>query len=755
MIAVIAITVTGFSATIAQIILLRELMVRCQGNELSAGIILFCWLTWNAVGCRLGEKYSSGKPVGKAALGLMLAVAAVLMPIALLLIRGAGFFWVLTPGEAPSPGSMLQICMISTGLFSPMAGALYSLCWAFYRQIRTAGPPLPVFIGEGIGAAGGGAAFYLFFIGRFPTLTAVWLISAGMILFSAVLVRPWRLYPTGKALRMLWIFFALFLLFAFGHTDLIETESRLKQWGAHIVVVRDTPYHNLAILQEDDQLSVLADGLWLFSIPDAPGLEQAVHPALLQHPAPRNVLLLGGGAAGLVTEILKHHGVQRIDYVEQDAALIDVMQPYWPSDIVRSLTAPQVTLLFQDPGLFIHGNGPAYDVILMNMGDPVNAGLNRFYTQAFFTRIQQRLSRGGVFSFAVTGGGDMLGDAQRSYLTAIYHTLSKVFADTVLYPGDHFRFFASNLSHRLTISPETLSARIRERKLELFYVREDTLQDTFSPFRLNYFQSILTRKPAPRTNTDFRPTCYIEGLNQWIAQWHTGLQSAFSWVTGLAPGRLWGLMTIMGAILLLVSFRFRVPPGAAVSGSMFIVGGAVMVLQLVLLLSFQILAGFLYLQLAFIISAFMAGLAAGAMFIAKKVGQPAPERTLLRIMGLLCIYPLFLIAVLHLLHGPLRPFVPPALSAWGFTALSLAAGMLGGAFYAQAIACLPQAKSASGNAGVRLYALDLAGAAVGLILATFLLLPAYGIIHTLCFTSAAILMGFPSFFFIHRHRSKA
>ena len=36
-----------------------------------------------------------------------------------------------------------------------------------------------------------------------------------------------------------------------------------------------------------------------------PGFRAAVHPALLQHPDPRRVLLLGGGVAGHVSEAVK------------------------------------------------------------------------------------------------------------------------------------------------------------------------------------------------------------------------------------------------------------------------------------------------------------------------------------------------------------------------------------------------------------------------------------------------------------------
>ena len=166
------------------------------------------------------------------------------------LIRGAGFFWPLAPGETASPGVLFQICIASTGLFSPLAGALYSLCWQFYKLRSIFGPPLPIFIGEGIGAALGAPAFYLVFIGRFPTLTSVCLISLGMVIIAAALIPPWQIQQPGKAVRIVWCFSAAFLLGAIGFSSELEQESRKLQWGDLVVAVRDTPYHNLALIKK-------------------------------------------------------------------------------------------------------------------------------------------------------------------------------------------------------------------------------------------------------------------------------------------------------------------------------------------------------------------------------------------------------------------------------------------------------------------------------------------------------------------------
>jgi spermidine synthase len=756
MAALLTITLTGFTATIAQIVILRELLVRFCGNELSMGLALVCWLIWNAAGCRLGATYAARKAPHFFLPGFFLLLAAILLPVSVMIIRAAAIIWNLSPGEIPSLCPMIQICLLGTGLFSPLSGALFSICWAVYQTHTAAGGqrrPIFVFMGEGLGAASGGLVFYFVFIGHYPAMTAVWITSSLILLASAGWVRPWRLFKESFGLRFTWIGMALLFFWATGFRDVIEKMSRQWQWGPHVVAVQDTAYHNVALTGEKNQYSFFANGLWLFSTPDLPSREHAVHPALLQHPDPKTVLLLGGGIAGLVEEIVKHPGIQRIDYVEPDRGLIGFAQRHLPSETARFSTASRLHLIHQDIRAFLRTDTSRFDVILMNIGDPVNAGMNRFYTEEFFTRIQKRLSSDGVFSFAVSGGEDMLGAAQMEYLRSIYRTLTLVFPEVTFYPGDPFRFFATSGAGKLSINPDDLVTRIRDRNLSLSYVRPDTLRDRMSPFRLEYFQSMLGDESGNvKPNRDFSPTCYREALILWSARWHPKIREAIQWAATWHPNRVWGLFAVAGTLLFLMGAKHRISINLAIAGSVLVTGGATMVLQMVLLLAFQILEGFLYLQLALILSFFMAGLAAGAVWISIRIKSAPLVKRLIRIQALIGLYPLFLISILYLLHGKFRLAVSSAFLAWLFPALSFIAGVLGGALFSLAVEVIAETGLPLKGAGGRLYALDLTGAAAGLLPATFMLLPVYGLIYTLLWVSGATLLGLIPFFFIKNQR---
>jgi len=380
-----------------------------------------------------------------------------------------------------------------------------------------------------------------------------------------------------------------------------------------------------------------------------------------------------------------------------------------------------------------------YDVILMNMGDPITAQMNRFYTAEFFACVKQRLSPGGIFSFAVSGGESMLGPAQARFLGSIKKTLHQIFPKTLIYPGDQTRFFATDMSGVLLSDYATLANRISERNLKLTYIRKDLLQNALSPFRLDYLKSILEETTGSAVNKDFAPICYFHNLMMWAGQWHAVLQKFFNMLANLKLLWLWTGFAVAGIIIVAIFWTGQCKLRAAVAGSVFVSGAIEIVLQVVFLLSFQIIEGFVYRQLALIIAFFMAGLAVGAGWISWR--NPLPPKTniawrfFVRIQVLVCILPIVLMLFFPLIHEKIRFFLSPAAMGWLFSGLSLITGILGGVHFARAVMLMAAAGAVSEKIGGGFYALDLAGAAIGVLMATLFVIPIFGIVNTLILLS--------------------
>lgn len=727
-----AVFAAGLCATLAQILILRELLVLFQGNELSTGLVLAVWLLLTGGGsglAGLAERRISS-PLGWLAGGLVLL--ALLLPVTLMWIRAAGPVWGIGHGEMLSPPSMLLIAISSTILLCPLGGALFTLAWSDAARSKTAeeSDPIFVYLAEAGGAGAAGMVFNFLLLPHFSTTTTALIGSAVSLAGAAPLL--FAVPQNGRCLlRVLWTAGALAILTGFWFSADADSASLRLRWGDGLVESRNTPYHNLALLQKEEQYSLFANGLWLFSVPDRQSAERAVHFALLEHPDPVRVLLIGGGVAGLTDQVFRHPSVKRQDYVEPDPEVIRIVRNHLPAALHAGLDRRGLKVHHRDAASFVREAGSSYDVVIMNVGDPVNAGQNRFYTKEFFGRVQAALKPGGVFSFGVAGA-DILGPAQARYLRSIHATLTAVFLDVLVFPGETVRFFAATEKTVLTSDVGELAARIRDRGLDLRYVREYYLFDALNPMRLDYIRSILeTDRPVP-VNENFRPICYRNNLALWFTQLDPSWKNRLAGAGEVSGGTLKAGLAVFGVLAVLA---LRLAPGGAAApaaAGVFCVGLIGLVVEMVLILAFQILEGFVYEQLAFIVSFFMAGLAfgAGAFALAgKRTANALP--LLVATQTAICVALAFVLLILRGYNATLRAGGEPAAVGPVFSLLALGTGFLGGLFFALALRVSAGSSIASGRRAGLFYGLDLAGSAAGAVLASLWLLPVYGVQVTL------------------------
>ena len=743
----LSITVAGFVATIAQVLLLRELLVLFHGNEMSTGLALAGWLLWTSLGSALAAPRAGRAAPRQSTLALLLAGLALALPALVLVVRGARGLFAIPAGELAPVGKMVLVCLSVPSLFGLAAGALFGLCWAYRRGDAVDGSrarPLAIYLGEAAGAAAGGIVFFFLLL---RVATALWAaVAVGLLALGA---SGWILRQSSGNARdgrpfqgpgLLWVVAAVALITVFITGDRLEGLSRRWQWGEELVLARDTPFHNIAILRQPDQVSVFTNGLWLFTLPDPASAESEVHPALLQHPRPERVLLVGGGLAGHVAEALKHPTIEAIDYVEQDPELIELGETFSSPSVRESLRDPRLAMHHEDAATFL-GRGPdRYDAILLNVGDPINAQMNRFFTVEMFRRIAERLGPGGILTFSVPGGGDMIGPAHARYLSSMQRTLGEVFAEVAVVPGVRARFFAAREARSLVLDAGALAQRIRQRGLDLSHVREDTLADLISPLRLDHARSLLGEMDPGPVNRQFSPICYLHALRLWAAQWHPRLERILGAAATIRPKVLSGGLGALGALAVLFFWLGRPRYRAAVGASVLVQGAVGMVIQVVLILTFQILAGFAYLQLALIVALFMAGLAVGTLGVAV-AGRWEERQRVIRWFTVaqagVTVAPLLLLLFFSPAAAESREALSLAGASWAFAAMGLVAGILGGAHFALAALASVAAGGRLERAGGVLYALDLAGAAGGAFAAGLVVLPLYGVRSTLELLSVA------------------
>lgn len=123
--------------------------------------------------------------------------------------------------------------------------------------------------------------------------------------------------------------------------------------------------------------------------------EMMSHPALLTHPDPRSVLIIGGGDCGTLREVLKHRGVQQVDQVELDERVTRVAEKFFPL-LCESNHDPRARFHFTDGIKWVAEARPgAYDVIIVDSTDPVGPAAGLF-SEAFYRDCLRALSDRGV-----------------------------------------------------------------------------------------------------------------------------------------------------------------------------------------------------------------------------------------------------------------------------------------------------------------------------------------------------------------------
>jgi spermidine synthase len=381
----------------------------------------------------------------------------------------------------------------------------------------------------------------------------------------------------------------------------------------------------------------------------------------------------------------------------------------------------------------------------MSVGDPINAQMNRFYTEELFGAIRQRLRSGGIFTFSVSGGGDMVGPSHARFVGSLDQTLRQVFGEVRVLPGERARFFAAHEEGRLVLEPAVLAARLRERDLGLVHLREDVLQDLMSPLKLDYMEAVLEELGESRVNRQFSPVCYYHGMLLWASQWHPALGRWVEKAAAIQPAHLFLAVATLGVLVILLFWLGKPRYRAAVGASVLVQGAWGMVLQVVLILSFQILAGFAYLELALIIAFFMAGLAGGTLAVAAmKRGWHQESRAMLWLaivqVGVAAL-PLVLLVFLSPVSEGLREDLSPVAASWIFTAASFVTGLFGGSHFSLAALASTAAGARLERAGGYLYAIDLTGAAAGALVAGLFVLPLYGVTSTLVLLSLVSLVS--------------
>ncbi len=763
---ILTILAVGLSGIVAQVLLLRELLVSFYGNELTIGLVLANWVALEALGVFIAGKYID-RVKNKINIFIALEIVFLLfLPVSVYLSRTYKAILGVLPGEAPG---LPLIFFASFLIILPLGfchGALFSVGSRIYpifcqKNFSEQHKGLAATIGkvyawENLGTIIGGIVLTYFFIpylNSFQIVFVICLVNLIICFFllqilsktkveprglkaeapsraecnihSSLGLKPWDFREGLKYAVLAGIVLLVYLALS-GNLNYIQGISLKKEWGkgAQVLDYRNSIYGNIAVTRESGQDTFFYNGIPIITTPypDIIFVEEFGHLPLLFHQAPQDILIVSAGAGGLINEILKHP-IKKIDYVELDPLIIDMLKKY-PSELTKAeLSDKRVNLINTDGRFFLRSTANQYDIVLVGLSKPSDLSTNRLFTQEFFSLVKKRLRPDGILALWLPGSLTYLSRELRDLNICILNGLKQVYNYVRIIPGDYNIFLASSSGGITEVSGRLISQKIREQN-----IKTNVLIPGYLDYRLNkkwvdWFMGAIS-SGGREVNHDLKPQAAFAMLKFLNRQFSPKTANILEFFQRLDLRMVSVFVFLVSIILFYIFYRAR-KFELSLAYNIFTTGFFGMLANLILIFAYQVYYGYLYHRIGLLISIFMAGIVAASIFMTGRLQKLKNTLNLfagLEVMIILFsfIMPFILTRLTNLLHY----------ASLVFSVLFFITGFLIGLEFPLASKMYLGDKRGVGETVGILYSADLIGGWLAGILGGIVFLPVLGLFNT-------------------------
>ncbi|HID93403.1 MAG TPA: hypothetical protein EYP60_04820 [bacterium (Candidatus Stahlbacteria)] len=701
---IFAFILVGITSVLSQTLFTREIILAFYENELCLGVIFSGWLFFSAIGSLIGRKVKTN------IFPQLAASLSIALPLEFVLIKSIRPMLKLGLGELAPPLPMIIISFFVLAPLCVILGILFVQgCRIYSEVIKSAIKGITsVYILDALGDMVGGLLFGYLFIHFFSLNTIIIVSFLNLIVAFAITEK--------RILRATVIGLAIINAIGLSLTDKIEElYTKLPYKGYKVVSYGHSIYGELVLVKRSNLYSIYQNGILGFTAPLPIESEEIVHFPFLEKKTIKKVLLLGGPPSHL-KEVLKYP-IEEVDFVLLDPKVISVSKGHID---LSPLANSRVKVFYMDERLFVKRVQKKFDIIIVDMGDPSTTLSNRFYTLEFFRELKRILTPEGIVLITLSSDPNYLSEAMKEFNGTIYKTMKLVFPYIAIVPGEQMFLMASQSGNYLTEDGQVLSERLKERNIETKYVTEYYIPYRFYKERIDYIREILETFEPRIINTDFRPISYYYDLMVTTSYFGQLLKRVFGLLIKVP---FYVVVAIILALTLLLSVRVRT--SVLTIG---VLGATGIAFNLILLLAFQVLYGYMYHKIGIIVALFMLGLAIGGTFMGERADKypQGAARKLWYIEGYVILYLLLIYGMMRWLE--LKPipvfeiFFPFFAGFMGF--------FVGAAFPLANNLLLLKGEGVERTSGL-LYGVDLFGACIGSFFLSILFVPCYGIDKTL------------------------
>ena len=167
-----------------------------------------------------------------------------------------------------------------------------------------------------------------------------------------------------------------------------------------VLVMKKTKYQDviLAELEDYGRALIIDNYVQSSEVDEYIYHESLVHPAMITHPNPRRVLIIGGGEGATLREVLKHNTVEEAVMVDIVEEVVEFSKKYLDFMHQGSFDDPRSKLVIMDGRVFLEEASPkSFDVIIFDLTDPYSSELSRqLYSREFYEKAYRVLRDDGI-----------------------------------------------------------------------------------------------------------------------------------------------------------------------------------------------------------------------------------------------------------------------------------------------------------------------------------------------------------------------
>lgn len=674
-----SIILLGFITFISQVIFLREFLTFFNGNELVIGVILANWMLLTGFGAYLGRFFKNNRKRERWILFFLYLLA--LLSFSSVTALHYAWYKIYAPGIM---AGLIQVFYYSLFVLSPfciLSGILFTLLSKEESVACNKNKIGDVYAWEALGSTIGGLILNFILIWLLSTFQSLYLIVNIALLFIMIkTVQKNKLIFSGLIFITITGFNILFFL-----NDFDKQIRQIAFPGQEITFSKDSPFGVFIITNQNGQKNYYENNVLISSTGDIISREESAHISMIQHKKPSNILVLSGITTGIVEEIIKYP-VKSIDYVDINPEIIAIAKQYFKADTIK-----QLNLIEKDAIRYLRSNKKKYDIVLINLPKPSTIHLNRFYTKEFFGLLKKSLTNKSIISLSVPSSSNYMNEEAKKFLSIIYATLKSEFKNVEIYPLNEDFLLASDTKLSMNISEKISQSNIKNQYVNEYYF-DDELLKIRSVKVLDQLIADIS------LNQDFSPVFYQSQIRLWLSK----LDIKY-WIPAI--------------LIILFSGFFFFKAGSVYKG-VFAAGFTSTSIEIILLLVFQVVFGYVYAVAGIFIMIFMGGLALGSYYLPKYIS--INKNTFRKIQFGLSLFA-FLLPVIFLMVKNFNTNDYLLFSI--FTLLLLVISVLTGGIFSLASKLI---KEDYATIASNAYGLDLLGAATGALLFTIYLIPILG-----------------------------